>query len=85
MLNGKVMMINLTVRLIKMILLYKMSYCPEPYTPSKKKKIKVELYLFNYGTKSDLKSTTGLDLSDFAKNTCLTSLNRMLINKILLN
>ena len=38
MLNGKVMMINLTVRLIKMILLYKMSYCPELYTPSKKKK-----------------------------------------------
>ena len=79
MLNGKVMMINLTVRLIKMILLYKMSYYPEPYTPSKKK-IKVELYLFNHGTKSDLKSTIGLDLSDFAKNTCLTSLNRMLIN-----
>ena len=33
--NGKVMMIYLSVGLIKKILLYKMSYFPEPYTCSK--------------------------------------------------
>ena len=42
------------VGLIKMILLYEMSYFPESHTHSKNK-IGVELDLSNYGTKSDLK------------------------------
>ena len=42
MLNGKNMIILLTVELIKKMLLYKMSYFIEPYTLSKNK-IKVEL------------------------------------------
>ena len=29
--------------------------------------MKVELYLPNYATKADLKNTTGVDKSDFAK------------------
>ena len=53
--NGKAMIILLTVRLIKKMLLYKMSYSPEPYTRSISK-IEVELDLSNYGTKSDLKT-----------------------------
>ena len=73
MLNGKVMIIHLTVALIKKILLYKMSYFPEPYTRSKNK-IKVELGLPNCATKSDLKSSIGLDTSDFAKKADFPSL-----------
>ena len=34
--KGKVMIINLIAGLIKKILLYKMSYFPEPYIRSKK-------------------------------------------------
>ena len=44
-----------------------MSYFPVPHTQSKKKKAEVELELSNYATKSDLKSATGIDTSDFAK------------------
>ena len=46
-------LINLTVGLIKKILLYKTSYFPEPYTRGEKK---IELDLSNYATKSDLKT-----------------------------
>ena len=45
--------ILLTVGLIKKILLYKISYFPEPYTCSKSK-VKVELDLSNFTTKSNL-------------------------------
>ena len=55
--NEKLMIILLTVRLTKKILLYKMSYCfPEPHTD--KNKIEVELDLSIYTTKSDLKNAT---------------------------
>ena len=37
MLNGKAAIILLTVGLIKMIALYKMSYFPQPHTRSKRK------------------------------------------------
>ena len=60
------MLIFLPVGLIKKILWYKMSYFPEPHTHTKLE-IKVELDLSNYPTKSDLKSATGVDLSEFAK------------------
>ena len=43
-----------------------MSYFPGLYGSSKNK-INVELYLSNYLTKSDLKSATGIDISQFAK------------------
>ena len=52
MLNGKAAIIILIVRLIKKMLLYKMSYFSEPYTHSKSK-LKVELDLSNYATKSN--------------------------------
>ena len=42
-----------------------MSYCP-PRSYSKNK-IKVELNLSNYVTKSELKNATGIDTSQFAK------------------
>ena len=56
--NGKVMITNLIVGLIKQTLLYKVSYFPEP--AHSKNEIKFELDLSNYPTKTDLKSTTGV-------------------------
>ena len=44
--NGKVMIKLLIVGMIKKILLYKMSYFPEPYNHSTHK-IKVKLDIFN--------------------------------------
>ena len=58
---------------IRKLSLYKMSYIREPYTGSKSK-IKVELDLSNYATKSDVKNTMGLDTSKFAKKANLASL-----------
>ena len=43
-----------------------MSYFPELYIQSKSK-IKFELDLSNYATKSDLKGATGIDTLKFAK------------------
>ena len=43
-----------------------MVFYPEPDSYSRSK-IKVELDLFNYTAKSDLKSTAGSDASEFAK------------------
>ena len=43
-----------------------MSYFPESYSRSKNK-IKVELVLSNYATKSDLKWATDIHTSKFAK------------------
>ena len=65
MLNKKVMII--------LLLLHKLSCFPEPHTHSKKQK-KVELDLFTYATKSNLKSQTGVDISKFAKKADLTNL-----------
>ena len=36
--------------------------------------VKVELDLSNYGTKADVKNATGVDTSNFAKNTDLVNL-----------
>ena len=58
---------------VKKILLYKMSYFPEPCSDSKNK-IKVKLDLSNSATKTDLKGVTGIDTRKFAKKTDLTSL-----------
>ena len=47
------------------------------YFPNPKclgEKVKVELDLSNYATKADLKSATGVDTSDFTKNTDLNNL-----------
>ena len=72
-LSGNVMIFHLIVRKIKKIFLYKISYFPEPYIHSKSK-IKVELDLSNYTTKSDLKSATGVDASKIAKKVDLADL-----------
>ena len=50
-----------------------MSYFPERYAWSKNK-IKVELDLSNYATKSDLKNAAGVDTSHFVKKSHLASL-----------
>ena len=71
--NGKAMIIHLIVGLIKKTSLYKMSCFSEPYIRSKSK-TKVEFDLSNYATKSDLKCTTGVNTSDFAKKADLASL-----------
>ena len=64
--NGKVLIICLKVGLLKKILLYKMS-CFSETCSCNKKKIKVELYLFNYATKSGLKNATGVEILKFGK------------------
>ena len=51
----------------------KIGFYPEPDSYSRSK-IKVELDLFNYTTKSDLKSTAGSDASEFAKTIDLVGL-----------
>ena len=50
-----------------------MSYFPEPHALSKNK-IKVELDLSNYATKSNLKNKISVDISHFAKKTDLPNL-----------
>ena len=64
--------IRLTSGLMRKILLYIMSYFPEPWHQNKIK-IKVEFSLSNYATKSDLKNAAGVDTSRFAKNNDLAS------------
>ena len=59
-----------------------MSYFP-PYIYSKNK-IEVELDLSNLAIKSELKNTTGVDISQFAKKDDLANLKSK-INQILLN
>ena len=46
-------------------------YFPEPKSVGK---VKVELDLSNYATKTDLKNATGIDTSSFAKKVDLASL-----------
>ena len=67
------MIIPLIVLLIKKVLLYKMSYFPEPFT-HKENKIKVALEWSNNATKSISKSAAGVDISKFAKKADLSSL-----------
>ena len=69
--NEKVMIIYLIARLVKLILLYKVSYFPEPYSRSKNK-IKVELDLSNYAIKSCLKNATSVN-TKFAKDVDLAN------------
>ena len=52
-----------------------MSYFPEPYGHSRNK-IKVDLNLSVYATKSDLKSATGVDTLKYVKESDLASLIR---------
>ena len=65
-LNEKVVVTDLKVKVIKKISLYKMSYYPETYTYNKNK-IKVYLDLSNYAIKSDLKDEIGVNTSKCAK------------------
>ena len=51
---------------------YKMSYYP-PYKSSSSN-IKVELYLTNYATKTDLNNITHVDTTSFASKTNLAAL-----------
>ena len=57
---------------------------PEP--KSLQRRVKVELDLFNYATKADLKTATGVDISKFAKTFDLASLksnvDKIDINKL---
>ena len=72
MLNGKPKITILTFRLIKKICYIKISYFSSySYT---KNKVEVDLRLFNYATKYDLKKATGVDTSRFAKNDNLANL-----------
>ena len=71
--NGKVMIIHLTVRLIKKISLYKVSYFLESYSHNKSK-IRVELDLSSYATKSDLQKVTSINTSKFTKKVDLGNL-----------
>ena len=66
MLNAEAMILLLIVGLTTKISLDKTSYFPEPYNRSRNK-IKVELDLSNYATRSDLKNAAGVDTSKFVK------------------
>ena len=75
MLNEKATILLLIAGLIKKILIYEymnMSYFP-PYSYSKNK-TEFELDLSHYATKSDLKNTTGVHTSQFAKKDDLSNL-----------
>ena len=50
-----------------------MSYFPDLGSYGRNK-LKVELDLSNHGTKSEIKNITGVDTSDFAKDTNIASL-----------
>ena len=63
--NGKATVIHSLFWSTNKVLLYKMSFIPEPY--SHNKKIKAKLYLSDYATKSDLKAAPGTDTSKFDK------------------
>ena len=73
------MIIHLIVGLIKKVFLYKNELF-SIFAPSENK-IEVELDLSNYATKSDLKSATGVDTSQFAKKDNLANLKSE-INKL---
>ena len=49
-----------------------MSYFSEPYTRSKKKKVRLELS--NYTTKSDMKNAAGVEILEFARKVDLANL-----------
>ena len=68
---------HLIVGLIKNLSLHKMRYYPKPDS-YERNKIKVELHLSNYATKSYLKGETGIDSSEFNKRADLTSLKSKL-------
>ena len=80
MLNGKAKIAFLTVGLI----FFNCGYFPEP--KSSGGRVKIELDLSNYATKSDLKNNTGVDASKFAKKVDLANLksnvNKLDINKL---
>ena len=71
--NGKVMIIHLTVGLIKKTSLYKVSYFLESYSHNKSK-IRIELDLSSYATKSDLQKVTTVNTSKFTKKVDLANL-----------
>lgn len=75
--SGTVMRIPLIAWQMKNISLYKMSYNPKPYSNCKNK-TKVELNLSRYATKSNLKRTTAIDASKFAKKIDLATLKSIL-------
>ena len=68
---------HLIVGLIKNLLLHKVRYNPKPDS-YERNKIKVELHLSNYATKSYLKGKTGIDSSEFTKRADLSSLKSKL-------
>ena len=72
MLNGKVAIVLLTLRLIKKNIIQMSEYFPEP--KSLKRWVKVELDLSSYVIKSDLKNTTGADTSKLAQKVNLPNL-----------
>ena len=59
MLNGKDTMVGLIVGSIKKNIIQMTEYFPK--LKSLGGKVKVELYLSNYATKTDLKNVTGID------------------------
>ena len=67
---------------IKMMSPYKMSFIPEPDSHIKHK-MKAELDLSNYATKSELKQAAGVDTWGFAKTASLKSdVNKLDIDKL---
>ena len=72
MLNGKISISLLTVGSIKKEIVLMSEHFPVPKSLGRRGK--VELDLFNYATKADLKNATNVDTSKLAKKVDLTSL-----------
>ena len=77
--NRKITIIYLIAGSTKKYYYVKMSYFP--LYGNSKNKIEVELDLPNYATKSDLKTATGVDTSQFAKKDDLANL-KTAVNKL---
>ena len=72
MLNGNATIVLLTVGLIKKDMAKMSEHFSDP--KSLAGRVKIELDLYNYATKADLKNATGVDTSKFAKKVDLASL-----------
>ena len=65
MLSKNIIIIRLIAIQVKNISFYKMNHYTEPDSQGRNK-IKVQLDLSNYATKSEVKKATGVDTSDYA-------------------
>ena len=72
--NGKGIIINLIVGLIKESHIKLSQYFPKPFNSHLGDSIKVKIDISNYATKKDIKNISQVDISSFALKTNLANL-----------